>query len=401
LYKTDKKIESLMLVLTEPEEVKRREMKLRKELVYTSERNKEIIRNYYKKLRIERYAVDTIFTRLAILRFIIEHYSKDFDDITQQDVDDLLFEIEVGKTVWGKESSPATKAMKRQCLRSFLIFLFDKQILKDKLYEDISVKIPKTTVTADDIYTEVEVNAMIGQAINPRDKAFIALLYDAGGRIGEILPMKLKQVEDRKNEIEITVTGKTGTRALLLDFSIFYVRQWINSHPDKNNPEAYLWCHVNDWGREGHIEYDTMLKNLKRIGQKAGITKRVYNHAFRHSSVTKDAEYLTEALNKNKHGWTPSSPMLSNYSHLTSTNLKKAQREKMGLAPVTIKKGLNICSNCHEANPYDFIHCGRCGNPLTPEAKGEEAKVKDAMAEMMKDPEFMRIFQEKLLGMTA
>lgn len=55
----------------------------------------------------------------------------------------------------------------------------------------------------------------------------------------------------------------------------------------------------------------------------------------------------------------------------------------------------------HEINPYNSIHCGRCDNPLTSEAKSEAANVKDAMAEMMKDLEFMRIFQEKLLSMSA
>jgi hypothetical protein len=35
--------------------------------------------------------------------------------------------------------------------------------------------IPKTTVTVEDFYTEVEINAMIGQALNLWDKASIAL----------------------------------------------------------------------------------------------------------------------------------------------------------------------------------------------------------------------------------
>lgn len=45
--------------------------------------------------------------------------------------------------------------------------------------------------------------------------------------------MKLKQVEDLKNTIGVTISGNKGTRTLLLDFSIFYVRQWLNAHPDR------------------------------------------------------------------------------------------------------------------------------------------------------------------------
>ena len=404
MYNTQQQIDKLMVLLTKPEEAERQGIKSLQGFPKPTEKNKQLIESYYQWMTIKGFKKNTIFTKLKILRFISCYYEKDYEAMTKQDVTFLLYKIVSEKTLRGEERAASSKANMQQQFKSFLKYLYDEGYLREPLFETIHAKIPQTTVTADDVYTENEVNAMIEKALNLRDKALVALLYDAGGRIGEILPMKLKQVENMKNIIRITISGKTGTRTLLLDFSIYHVRQWINAHPDRNNPEAYLWCYINDehdGRKEGHVEYSAILKKLKSIAKKAGINKKIYPHAFRHSSVTRDAEHFSEALNKNKHGWTPNSNMLSRYSHITSANLEKAQMEKRGLTPVTIKKELNTCSNCHEANPYDFIHCGRCGNPLTLEARDEEAKVKDAMAEMMKDTEFMRIFQEKLLGMTA
>lgn len=376
MYNDAKKIERLMLVLTDPDEAKRQKFNHYQDVFYPTEKNIPLIESYYQELVINGYAQSTILNKLSILRFLSKYYKKDFEDMTKADVKTLLFEIETSKTMKGKDKTPAVKAMNKQLLKDFLKFLFDEDVIEEPFFETIHVKIPKTTVTADDIYTEDEINAMINKALNLRDKAFIALLYDTGGRIGEILPMKLKAIEQLDKVIRITISGKTGTRSLLLNFSTFYVRQWLNAHPDKDNTEAYLWCYINNVdSKEEHVSYNSMLKNIKKIALNAGIKKRIYNHAFRHSSVTKDAECLSEALNKNKHGWTPSSNMLSNYSHLNSANLERAQLEMMGLAPDKIKREANICSNCNEINPHDFKWCGKCGFGLNAEVRQQKDEV--------------------------
>ncbi|AFV24986.1 integrase family protein [Methanolobus psychrophilus R15] len=399
MYDYKLKIEKLMIVLTDPDEAKRRGYKHYKNIYYPTEKNKEVIISYQQTLTINAFKESTIHNKLSILRFFAEHYHKDFELMTKQDVKQLLFKIETEKTSRDKERTAASKAIKKQLVKDFLKFLFEEEIVKEKFFESIHVKIPNTTVTADDIYTEEEVNAMIGKAINSRDKAFIALLYDVGGRIGEILPMKLRSIEQLDKAIRITISGKTGTRSMLLESSIFYVRQWLNAHPDRNNPEAYLWCTLNECGTKEHVNYITMLKNVKDIAKKAGITKRIYNHAFRHSSVTRDAEHYSEALNKTKHGWSPSSNMLSNYSHLNSANLEKAQLEKMGLAPIKINRELNRCQNCDEINPYDFKWCGKCGYGLNAEVRKEkDSLITDILSQLQKNPE---IFAEALTRMKA
>lgn len=398
MYNTQHKIKKLFLLLTDPDEARKRNYKQRTECHYPTEKNKQLIESYYQELVIQKFKDTTILQKLSILKFLLQHYQKDFDTLTKKDVKTLLFKIEMEKTLKGEDRSDISKAIMKQQLKDFLRFLHDENVITEPLFESIHVKIPNTPVTSEDLYTEDEVNAMIDKAMNIRDKAFIAILYDTGGRIGEILPMKLKDIEDSTNIIRITISGKTGTRTMLLDFSIYYVRQWLNAHPYRDDPNACVWCHIKDRGDKGYVGYITMLKNLQNIARKAGIKKRVYNHGFRHSSVTRDAQNFSEALNKVKHGWTSNSTMLTRYSHLNSANLERAQLEKMGLETSKINRKLNRCPNCDEVNPHDFDRCGRCGYALTLDGKSETSNVKDMLATLMQDPEFVRIFQQKLMS---
>jgi uncharacterized paraquat-inducible protein A len=61
-------------------------------------------------------------------------------------------------------------------------------------------------------------------------------------------------------------------------------------------------------------------------------------------------------------------------------------------------KNDNRCPNCDEVNLHEFDRCGRCGYALTAEGKSETSNVKDMLATLMQDPEFVRIFQQKLIS---
>jgi site-specific recombinase XerD len=171
-----------MLVLTNPDEAKNKKFKKYNDIYYPTEKNKPLIESYYQDLVIKGYAPSTILNKLSILRFLSKHYQKDFEDMTKVDIKTLLFKIETGKTLKGKDKSSSCKGIDKQLLKDFLKILYNEDVIKEPFFEIIHAKLPKTTITADDIYTEDEVNAMIGKARNLRDKAFIVILYDVGGQ---------------------------------------------------------------------------------------------------------------------------------------------------------------------------------------------------------------------------
>jgi len=78
--------------------------------------------------------------------------------------------------------------------------------------------------------TEAEVELLISKALNPRDKALIALLADSGLRIGEALKLRVKDIYfDDYGAFLIAPEGKTGARR---------VAHSVNPLPEKLDRES-------------------------------------------------------------------------------------------------------------------------------------------------------------------
>ena len=97
-----------------------------------------------------------------------------------------------------------------------------------------------------------------------RNKAILTLLWDLDARPHEITLLKIKHIiiRERYGEGEIPHEAKTGGGPILLTCSFPYVRDWLNEHPFKNEPEAKLTCNLNT-GAPIHPEAIwTMINNL-------------------------------------------------------------------------------------------------------------------------------------------
>ena len=56
--------------------------------------------------------------------------------------------------------------------------------------------------------------------------------------------MKHIRFREKYAEDEVPHEAKTGSGPILLTMSFPYVRDWINEHPFKNTPYAYLICNL-------------------------------------------------------------------------------------------------------------------------------------------------------------
>ncbi|WP_049890857.1 tyrosine-type recombinase/integrase [Methanohalobium evestigatum] len=177
----------------------------------------------------------------------------------------------------------------------------------------------------DDMLTEPEIKNLINTAKNKRDKALIGLLWDIGGRIGEIGHLKIKDIKFDDYGGIIKVNGKTGFRRVRAVWSVEYLKQWLNEHPDKNNPESPVWINLSKKKESIEImQYDSIRMRIKKIAKKAGINKRIHPHLFRHSRCTYMANYLTEAQMNHYFGWVQGSNMPSIYVHLSGRDIDDA-----------------------------------------------------------------------------
>jgi integrase/recombinase XerD len=193
-------------------------------------------------------------------------------------------------------------------------------------FKDKNQKLPE------DMITESEVKLMIDSAENNRDKAMIALLWDIGARISEIGNLHVKDIKFDDIGISILVNGKTGPRKVRAVWSIDYINDWLKVHPGQKNPEAPLWFNFAKKSENLEaMQYGAIRMQLTKISRKAGISKKIHPHLFRHSRATYMANYLTEAQMDAYFGWIQGSDMPSIYVHLSGRDVDDAVLKANGI----------------------------------------------------------------------
>lgn len=105
------------------------------------------------------------------------------------------------------------------------------------------------TVTDQDLLTEDEIKRMVEACRETRDKAFIGLLRDSGGRIGEIRALRVGDIDfDATGAWANIPRGKTGQRRVRVVTFAAYLREWLKAHPRKDDREAPLFVAFGNAG---------------------------------------------------------------------------------------------------------------------------------------------------------
>jgi hypothetical protein len=144
-----------------------------------------------------------------------------------------------------------------------------------------------------------------------RNKATLALLWDLDARPHEITLLKIKHIrlKEKYGEGEIPHQEKTGSGPILLTCSFPYVRDWLNQHPFKNEPNARLICNLHNGSPIKPEALHSMMTQLKKrivrlieTGEIKGEerermlyilnNKRFNPYCIRHSAITSDSDYL-------------------------------------------------------------------------------------------------------------
>lgn len=243
-----------------------------------------------------------------------------------------------------------------------------------------------------------------------RNKAILALMWDLNARPHEITLLRIKNVRlrDKYGEGEVPYEAKTGSGPILLTCSFPYVRDWLNGHPYRNEPNARLICNLWDGSAIGPDALEKMMKRLKeRISrllenendeiidskEKEKLrylvnTKRWNPYCIRHSSITYDSDYLPEYALKKKVRWSMNSRQGVRYiKNRMGNDLKEKILEQNGILNEAIKKKSSIvdCPRCELVNAIENKYCSKCSYPLKSEAYDEIKEKEDNEMKEMKE----------------
>jgi site-specific recombinase XerD len=154
-------------------------------------------------------------TRLAAILSI------DFEKATKHDIEKVI--LEHGRL----DISENTKTDFKVTVKRFYKWLRDPN---DAEYPQ-EVKWIRTTLKdrhsflPEELLTEEDVLALVKAAEWSRDRALVSMLYDSGGRIGEILSLQRKNIAFDEHGATVVVDGKTGQRRERLISSVPFLSQ--------------------------------------------------------------------------------------------------------------------------------------------------------------------------------
>ena len=282
----------------------------------------------------------------------------------------------------------------------------------NKLYPDFldGVKKPKhhETVKSEELVTQEEVNSLINSSKNPRDRALFSLLYISGARIGELLGMRIGDVafDDYGALLRVNAEKyrKTGYRQIrIIGNSIAYLKAWLDYHPDRLNRAAWLFCGVSEGTSGEQLAKSDVYSIIRKTKKRAGITKKIYPHLFRHTRATILASKVAEAPLESQMGWVHGSRQTRTYVHLSLRDQDNAILKAYGIKvdeDKTIKEEQpKECQRCHELNPSDASYCRKCWLPFTQEQAIEFQEKENELTSFLEnskvlDPNLVNMLKE-------
>jgi len=233
-----------------------------------------------------------------------------------------------------------------------------------KLYEKI--KVPRKARSLPEILSPEEVIKIIDNITDIKYKVAVAILYEAGVRAREVLNLKIKDVEFDRYGARITVrSSKSEPRVVRITAFSMLLWAWIESHPNKGNPEAYLFYGKSP---DKPLSYQALWKKLKQAARRAGIRKNIHPHLFRHTRATEFYGVFREKEMMLWFGW-KTRRMIDVYSKITQEDI-----EEKYLAITGVKQRDNArraltpekCPRCGTWLPPNAKYCPICGLPTSP-----------------------------------
>ena len=129
------------------------------------------------------------------------------------------------------------------------------------------------------IISKDNVLKIIEKANNIKHKSMIALVYSAGLRVGELIDLKIKDIDSSRMIIHVKAAKGNKDRIIPLSEKLL---KMLRQYYKEFSPKEYLF----EGQKGGKYTSSSFNKLLKSAAKKAGIIKNITAHTLRHSYAT-------------------------------------------------------------------------------------------------------------------
>jgi len=237
---------------------------------------------------------------------------------------------------------------------------------------------------------------MIRACQSSRDRAIITMLYEGGFRIGEIGAMVWNDLKFDNHGVVVNVNFKTGKpRYIRLIMATEHIYRWKDDYPFEPEPDVLVFLSQ----QRNPLTHAAVNKQIQLIAKRAGITKHVTPHIFRHTRITHlIQDGVNESVIKLMMWGSLTTNMFQTYAHLTGSDIDRAMLSNYGITieedevRQTASLEPHQCPNCHYVNGPVATYCSHCGQSLTDKA---EKTIQTLVQDLIDHPEVLREVLEK------
>ncbi|WP_265112234.1 tyrosine-type recombinase/integrase [Halosolutus halophilus] len=362
--------------------------------------DREAIEDFARHRERQGVAENTLINDLGNLRRASERAEKSLIEMDIGDVRVFLGVLSDPRDAGGYGLDPNGSGMYNYCraLRVFFKWLDDDPDYDDEFdfYDRIELpdrNVEEDTITRDDLLSEDEIEELKRAAANNRDPVLIDFLADVGARISLALSLRVGDVSGidgpkptfRPNSAAVGLKG-VEDRPYPILYSRAELREWLNRHhPDRTgdrgrpHDDAPLFPVIEEYDHdrcdEMALSTDGFRGTLDRIARRAGISRRITPHHFRHVFMTRvrnsdledrEIEHMSMLTDDQMR-------MLDRYDHTTHEERNDSIFERHGFVDEDEDEdgGLEIvnCFNCRSEVKSSAWHCPKCGVALRDEIR--------------------------------
>jgi len=324
-----------------------------------SDVNYRTIKGYFNQRMATGISPARQYKCINTLKLVSKMLKKPFKKTTKKDMIELLAELEQ------KPFSTWTKRDYKIIIKKFYQWLYGHETGE---YPDVVKWIRpgfkmQNLLKKSDLLTADEIRRLAESARTLRDRAFILVLAESGRRVGEILTLRIGDIEFDNLGARLLVDGKTGRDYVRIMSSAPMLATWIDNHPRRDDQTSPVWVGPERYGVQ-QLSYTRARLILKDCVTRAKITKRVWFHLFRHTRGTEASTKLNSQQLCALMGWRQGSDMPSVYIHLSGEDIDKAQAVMNGVHVEKEEKPkmeFRICNRCEYKNSFVSKFCNKCG----------------------------------------
>lgn len=249
---------------------------------------KNAISDYKSYLRIERGLSDNTISNYGRDLNKLTTYLQTLDllkdplSVEKEDLQDFIYTI-------AKEVKPRSQSRIISGLKGFFTYLVFEDYRDDNPMD--LIESPKIGRKLPDTLSENEIDALIAEIDlskpqGERNRAIIEMLYSCGLRVSELTNLKLSDLYFDEGFINIIGKGDKQRFVPINEYTQKYINIYtgeIRNHM-KVVPQSKDILFLNRRGKQ--LTRAMIFSIVKTLAQKAGITKNISPHTFRHSFAT-------------------------------------------------------------------------------------------------------------------